>query len=153
MSKIEEIIKIKSFLVEYKIKNATINKDLTVDVYGDVDLYGKELTEIPIQFRKVDGDFICSYNNLTSLKGCPREVGRDFYCCNNNLTSFEYCPTKVGNDFDCAHNQLISFKGCPKKVGGSFYCMDNQFTSLGEIGEVGKKLWCDFFVGYLGDKI
>jgi hypothetical protein len=31
----------------------------------------------------VGGDFICSYNQLTSLDGAPNHVGGDFDCSDN----------------------------------------------------------------------
>lgn len=53
---------------------------------------------------KVEGDFDCNHNNLTSLKGAPKSVDGDFDCSFNNLTSLEGAPTKVGGNFSC-HNQ------------------------------------------------
>ena len=51
-----------------------------VNVDSNVELSGKELTSIPVQFGYVTGWFDCSDNNLTSLKGCPVEVG-DWFAC------------------------------------------------------------------------
>ncbi|MCQ2966842.1 MAG: hypothetical protein MJ250_08945 [Alphaproteobacteria bacterium] len=53
-----------------------------------------------------EGDFNCSHNQLTSLKGCPE---------------------KIGGEFDCSQNQLTSLEGCPKKVEGKFSCSGNFF--------------------------
>ncbi len=53
---------IHSLCKKYSIKNYTINGDGTIDV----DLDGKSLTKIPLNFNKVSGDFYCSINNLTS---------------------------------------------------------------------------------------
>ena len=89
---------------QYNIKNYTINPDGSIDVDGNVDLFNKYLTKLPIKFNKVTGWFDCSKNKLTSLEGCPNYVGTEFYCSYNELTSLE---------------------GCPKEVGGSFYCMLN----------------------------
>ena len=66
------------FLSDNLIKNYTINEDLSVDVIGDVFINELKLNEIPIQFGKVSGSFDCSYNFLTTLKGCPISVGGDF---------------------------------------------------------------------------
>jgi len=121
---------IKDWLDQYSIYNYTINKDLTVDVDGDVNLSYENLTEIPVQFGIVGGYFYCYNNQLTSLQGCPKEIGGYFVCSNNQLTSLEHCPKEVGGYFDCYYNQLTSLEGCPKKVGGGFYCYNNKLTSL-----------------------
>jgi hypothetical protein len=84
---------IKNWLDEYKIKNYTINDDLTVDVDGYVILFNKNLTEIPVQFNIVNENFDCSNNSLKTLKGCPNIVYENFYCFNNSdLKSLEYLP-------------------------------------------------------------
>ena len=96
-----------------------------------------------INFGKVTGDFNCSYNNLTSLKGAPTEVGGSFRCYNNQLTSLEGAPQKVGGGFNCHANKLISLEGAPQNVGGDFYCNSNQLTSLeGAPQKVGGNFEC-----------
>jgi Leucine-rich repeat (LRR) protein len=105
---------------KYNIKNYTINSDGSIDVNGDVNLYNKGLTELPLVFNKVSGYFDCSNNQLTSLKGCPRWVGSSFYCTYNNLTSLEFSPDYVGNWFNCKYNQLTD-NLCDTEIGGRFY--------------------------------
>jgi hypothetical protein len=102
----------------------------SVDVSRSVYLHNKGLTRLPFQFGKVGGYFVCAYNRLTSLEGCPKEVGGNFVCAYNRLTSLEGCPKEVGGNFDCSHNWLTSLEGCPGKVGKDFWCPDNQITSL-----------------------
>ena len=102
---------IKKWLDEMEITDYKINSDLSIDVEGHVTLHNKGLIEFPkfIKFNHISGDFFCSYNNLTSLKGCP---------------------ASVDGFFDCSYNNLTSLEGCPKFVGGSYYCNNNklQFT-------------------------
>ena len=50
------------------------------------------------------GNFDCTSNQLTSLKGAPTSVGGDFYCFNNQLTSLKGAPTSVGGNFDYDNN-------------------------------------------------
>ena len=107
-------------------KRYTINNDGTIDVYGDITIINKKITEFPdyIQFGKVDGNFDCSCSSLKSLKGAPQEVGGYFDCsfC-DSLTSLKGVPEKVGGKFTCFDcDSLKSLKGAPKKVGGSFSC-------------------------------
>ena len=129
--------------------NYTINPDGSIDVDGEFDnnvsfdpsrssstkLRYKppkknKLTELPIKFNKVGGNFYCNNNELTTLEGAPKEVGGDFKCNENKLTSLEGGPVSVGGDFICRNNQLTSLQGAPKKVGGDFYCSRNELTSL-----------------------
>jgi hypothetical protein len=114
---------------KFGIENYTINEG-SIDIDGDVDLYDKGLTKIPLKFGKVSGDFSCSFNQLKSLSGAPLSVGGDFYCRDNQLISLEGAPLSVGGDFYCSSNQLKSLEGSPLSVGGNFSCGDNQLKSL-----------------------
>ena len=96
-----------SICKEYGIKNYTIKGGL-VNVDGHVKLSDKKLTKIPLKFGYVSGSFHCSYNQLTSLEGCPK---------------------KVGGSFDCGYNQLINLEGAPSEVGGDFFCSFNKLKS------------------------
>ena len=91
------------------IKKYTINDNLTVDVDGDVDISEKRLTEIPIQFGKVNGNFYCDSNYLTTLEGCPDYVKGDFWCAFNPLRSILFLPKYIGNKCYCSkefHNSI-----------------------------------------------
>ena len=123
----QQIIK---WLDSCSINGYTINKDLSVDVNQSVYLDYKALKEIPVQFNVVKGNFSCSYNQLTSLEGCPKEVQGDFSCYDNKLTSLEGCPQEVQGGFLCYYNKLTSLKGCPREVKGRFDCSINKLTSL-----------------------
>ncbi|MBR1757023.1 MAG: hypothetical protein IJ738_05620, partial [Alphaproteobacteria bacterium] len=89
--------------------------------------------------QKVGGNFNCSYNQLTSLKGVPQKIEGSFNCSENQLTSLEGAPQKVGGNFRCYGNQLTSLKGAPQKVGGNFWCYGNQLTSLFGISQMKDK--------------
>jgi hypothetical protein len=65
-----------------------LNSDGKVDVDGAVYIRSKNLTEIPVKFGRVKGEFSCSYNNLTTLKNCPDFISGSFYCSNNNLIGY-----------------------------------------------------------------
>ena len=153
----------KSRLMDYIKEVAYQNPDGTWSADGDVDLSRRNLTELPVQFKKVGGGFWCrinkltslqgapkevggcfdcSYNQLTSLQGAPEEVGGSFWCYNNKLTSLQGAPKEVGGGFDCSYNQLTTLQGAPKEVGGSFSCSYNQLTSLqGAPEEVGRWMY------------
>jgi hypothetical protein len=115
----------------FGIRNYTINADNTVDVDGDVDLSRKGLTEIPIKFGVVRGNFDIRVNNLLSLKNCPQIVTGYFSCVNNpQLTSLKWGP-KSAKDYYCGRCDLRSLEGAPNEVTGGFYCSGNRnLTSL-----------------------
>ncbi len=114
---------------------------------GYVDLSQKNLTELPDLSRvTVDGDFDCSENRLTSLKGAPQKVTGDFRCDHNQLTFLKGAPQKVGGYFWCQHNQLTTLEGAPQEVGGDFYCGSNpNLTSLLVLPKMpeNKQIYCD----------
>jgi hypothetical protein len=121
---------IESICKEYSIENWTLNEDGSIDVEGDVDLCSKKLHKLPIKFKDVSGDFICTFNNLTYLEGIPEWISGDFNCSFNDLTSLQGCPKYVGGDFNCSFNNLTSLEGCPEFVNNNFYCFNNNLTSL-----------------------
>lgn len=116
----------------YGLKCVKINKDLSIDVIdGNVNLSRLKLTKIPFRFRKIThGYFDCSYNNLTSLEGCPEHINGYFNCSNNQLTTLEYCPKVVNGSFNCGYNKITSLIGSPKEILYSFNCRCNNLTSL-----------------------
>jgi len=140
------------------------NEDGTWSCKDDVDLHDLGLKKLPVKFKKVEGYFDCSLNQLTSLEGAPEYVGRSFNCGLNQLTSLQGAPKYVGAFFICSDNQLKTLEGAPEHVGGDFSCDNNKLTSLKgapeEVGEfycshnklttlegapeyVGGDFWCD----------
>ena len=90
---------IDSLCSEYDIKNYTINPNGYIDVDGNVDLYGKGLTKLPLKFNKINRWFDCGNNKLTSFEGSPIELNGGFWCENNKLTSFEFSPKIIRGEF------------------------------------------------------
>lgn len=117
---------------KYNIKNYTINNDRSINVDGDVLLYGLSLTKIPLKFKVVNGSFFCNLNGLTTLENCPEEVLGDFYCNDNQLVTLKGGPLKIGGNYDCSHNYLISLNYLPKIKNESSYihAMDNKYPPL-----------------------
>jgi len=135
---------IKDLCSEYGITNYQIRDDGYTDVNGDVSIF-RYLKQLPLTFNEVKGNFTCSYNNLTTLEGCPIKIDGSFDCSFNRLTSLEHSPEIVEGDFKCWSNyyitsleglentyvtsklyfgyceSLYSLKGFPKKVDG-FEC-------------------------------
>ena len=123
MKSLSEIEEICNF---YGIKNYTINDDGSIDVDGVVNLIGKGLYELPLTFNRVGGDFNCSNNHLTTLKGCPKYVGNFFSCSYNDLTSLEYSPKYVGGSFNCGGNKITDLYGISDNIGTYLYCFSRN---------------------------
>jgi hypothetical protein len=111
------------------VGKVTIHESGIVDVKGNVYLK-RGITDFPIQFGEVSGEFFCDHNLLTSLKGSPHTVAGNFRCDNNKLTSLAHAPRHVGGDFCCNNNQLTSLQHAPHILGGTFRCDFNKLTSL-----------------------
>ena len=108
---------------KYRIENYTINEDNSIDVDGNVFLYKRYLTKLPLKFRNISGSFYCYDNNLTTLEGVPKSVNRDFYCFNNNLTTLKGAPRRVEGNFNCMYNKnLMSLEGISSTIHGDFNC-------------------------------
>ena len=102
---------IESICEEYDITNYTINDDGSIDVDGPVYLSNRQMSKLPLKFRKVTGYFGCSNNQLTSLEGCPVYVGGHFICYGNKLKDLNGSPDHVGGIFSCTENNLTSLNG------------------------------------------
>jgi hypothetical protein len=152
----------------YNLFNLPKDKEFVID--GDLNLGSMHYRELPdLSNVIVKGDFDCSCNDITSLKGAPKYVGGKFGCsmchnlislegapekhdgifdCSNceNLTSLKGAPKEVGGKFDCdCCDNLISLEGAPEKVGGDFDCIycENLTSADGLPKEIGGEIRCD----------
>ena len=119
-------IEVEKICKKYYIENWSINKDGLVDVDGDVNLNFKGITELPLQFGGVTGNFRCFLNSLTTLKGGPTEVVGNFDCDLNKLTTLEGAPQEVGGGFYCRSNNLTTLKGAPEYIDGKVDFLPNR---------------------------
>ena len=101
---ISEETQIRDWLAAHNITNYRLNKDFSIVVGGDVEIWANKLEngELPeyIQFDKVNGNFlICDMRlggyYIYSLRGCPKTVTCDCVICARELDSLEGCPKKV----------------------------------------------------------
>ena len=116
---------------EFGIENWSLVDGL-VNVDGHVSLWSMGLTELPLKFGTVTGDFDCDWNKLTTLEGCPNRVGGDFECSDNNLTSLVGCPKSVGGSFYFECNNIREFTGI-KYIGGELWCGRNPIFNIWRI--------------------
>ena len=122
----EEVIEL---CERYRIKNYTINDDLSIDVDGDVNLSYGNLEYLPLKFNYVSGNFYCNDNALESLEGSPQTVGGGFQCSQNELKTLEGCPQTVNGNFLCFGNELKDLEYFPE-VSGNVYIKGNTVYLL-----------------------
>ena len=98
---------------QYGIKNYSINLDGSIDVNGDVIMRGIGITEIPIKFNKVKGDFVISQNKIKFLDNSPVWVGGHFHAHFVCLESLYHGPKYVGGEFSLMQTYLTNLKYVP----------------------------------------
>jgi hypothetical protein len=157
---IDDKSKIIELCKKFNIRDYTINDDFSIDVDRDVNLSHwvvrnsgvDKFVEIPLKFRRVNGNFNCSNNYLTSLRGCPEYVGGEFRCNDNLLTSLEFGPIKVDGDYycysnnltsleflpnnkytNCSGNEIFSFKGISDNFMGDIFCKINPISEIWDL--------------------
>ena len=112
-----------------------LNSNGEVDVYGGVFMAGMNLTEIPVKFGKVEVYFVCSRNNLTTLKNCPTYTEGLLYFSKNNLT--EYFKNIKEEDFP--HWDKLDWVDILREypflinISMKYMCKDNWYVILENI--------------------
>jgi len=141
--------KIRRICKRYGMTNYTINPDGSIDVDGVVNLSVEGLTKLPLKFNKINGDFWCDNNEITSLEGSPIEVNNGFYCYSNKLTSFKYTSKIIRGTFNCEWNNIKTFEYFPSYVKNRFYCSGNPIDYIWRLFEDITKIEllndCDIF--------
>lgn len=110
-------------------------------IEGSLDLSNMGLTELPnLAGVEIRGDFDCSHNNLTSLRGAPRagQEGNTFNCGYNKIRSLKYLPMISGDNIfawqriDCNDNQIETLKDLDLNFvwNCAINCANNQLKRL-----------------------
>ena len=102
----------------------------TVTVNGNFDCSFTQLTSLKGSPQIVKGSFRCSSSPIISLEGMPQIIGKNFYCINTQITSLKGMPSIINGHFDCSGTKITTLKGGPQKVGGCFACVRTPLTSL-----------------------
>lgn len=136
------------WLRKHEIKNFTILKDNSVDVYDDVKLNDKlvNLLRLPLRFNEVQGTFDISDNELTSLEGCPKKVTGDFLAYKNELISLKGSPKEVGGSFIVLQNNISTLKFAPTTVKEDFICSHNPLKDLDGLNTVGGYIFTGVYI-------
>jgi len=136
-------IEIKEWLDKMNIENYVINDDLTVDVNGNVNLNNKNLSNIPVLFGRVKGNFRCAGNKLTSLEFVPKEC-KNFDCIDNILTykylntfNFSFVKNYLCTDYGDIDNKWDKIKIKLNKKWADYADIDNKGIKL-------NKKWADY---------
>lgn len=125
----QNTLDIEKICLQYKIEKYSINPDGSVDVDGNVDLSSRNLSILPLKFRRVMGNFNVQYNCVRTLENSPVSVGGNLNCFNNHLKNFIGGPRWVGGDFYAYNNSLISLQGSPHEVVGNYFISGNDKLS------------------------
>lgn len=145
---------IHAWLDKHRITGYTIDSDMKINVTHSVVFRDTHIEYLPVQFGKVDGNFIIANCGLKSLKGVALEVGKSFSCVGNRLQALTYGPAVVyhnymanknnltslksplkylGKTFDISHNRpLKSLKGIINLISGDFDCQSCDLRSLAD---------------------
>lgn len=142
ISYVQQFITAKQFALVQDVKNTCLiyqdgqyydifNLPKRFVIKGDLDLSKMELTQLPdLSTIIVEGNFYCSNNLLTSLKGAPQIIKGNFDCSHNKITSLEGVSQNLSRSFNCSNNELTSLEGAPQNIEGNFDCSNNKITSL-----------------------
>lgn len=104
----------------------TIFPDLRVKVDCSVHigsfLRKNDITQIPIVFDTVDGEFDANSCGLRTLLNFPKVVNDTVTISGNPITSLKHCPISIGFDLYMTRlPQLKSFEYLPKIVEGRIF--------------------------------
>ncbi|MBO5705045.1 MAG: hypothetical protein J6R99_03445 [Alphaproteobacteria bacterium] len=111
----------------YDINN--LPRNLTVK--GDIDLSGRDLTQLPdMSGLRIVGDFIVSNNKLKNLDGSPHCVDGDYMCDFNELESIDNVSDIIRGTFNCSNNKLRKVSVVFKHIGGDFIASNNLIADL-----------------------
>lgn len=120
-----DLDKINKLLKKHFIIHGEVHVDAQtgiVDVQGSVTLNPKKIvSQLPVQFGRVTGNFHCHKNQLVTLQGAPTHVTESFSCAVNQLQSLDGAPSHVRGNFSCNDNPLKSLQGAPEYVGSTWY--------------------------------
>lgn len=143
MENIEEVLN------KYDVKNYTINKDGSVNLTGDVSFFNKGIDKIPFEIKSTTGIIDFSYNNLTSLEGCP-EVAHSIFFARNKIKEIDCVPMESkllslsNNEIEnlnfpegfnsgeivLRHNNIYDLKGMPSSFNGKIFLQYNPIATL-----------------------
>lgn len=138
------------WLNEMKISSYEINKDLSVDVNGNVILSSKNLTIIPIQFNIVHGNFYCDDNKLTTLLGMPRQVGGCVALYGNLLNNYQYVSKSIAGDFYCSGKIDLVDLALMKLQGQFVHYYQNNDDKIDVFSHLYQSHDQDYWVAYIG---
>lgn len=83
------------------VQDFTINPDGSINVIGDVILFKSPITELAVRFERVEGNFICCYSKLNSMKNFPKFVGGNLDISFTDIHSLDGMPNYIDRHFVC----------------------------------------------------
>ncbi len=100
-----------------------------VVIKGNLDLSRcDEWAEFPdLSHVTVEGDFNCSYSNLTNFERTPRHVGGNFHAYGRSFTSLKGMPEYIGGNFLINTENIRETTDIRTVIGGKFESNYNFF--------------------------
>lgn len=128
---------IRDFCTKHRIRNYSINKDLSINVYQNIRLVS--LYNLPIRFNECYGDFTISIGNLTSLENTPRLINGDFSYSSagskRKLESLKGHPDYVCGSFTI-HSTNVSKVDTLPVIIGNLNLSDNKIETIEYVGQI-----------------
>ena len=116
-------------------KEYVINDDLTIDVWGDVEIMTMENLPEYIQFGVAHDEFAIGgeyfgekISKLDSLEGCPRQCD-SFTCRSSSIKNLKGCPEVKTYLYLTDNPKLTSLVGAPKECF-TFSCYSSSIKNL-----------------------
>lgn len=131
---------LEEWLEEYDIdvdEYAVVKGHLNIHTDFSLDVNDKLVSQLPVQFGYVHGDFNASIKSLTTFNNFPTEVEDGFFCYDTQVASFEGLNLRCGGNVDLIMNsKLHDFTGIHKhirKMNGLFK-FDLEHVQSGGLG-------------------
>ena len=109
--------------------------DGTTVVNGELNLRNTKIKQLPIGLIEAKEGLSISYNPSLKLNGYPKKVEGDFYCSNNGLSTLEGMPKEVGGGISFGSNNLHSLVGLSEKVNGDLDLFGNKLVHLKDLSK------------------
>lgn len=108
-----------------------------IDIYGNFEKNSSGPDNfLGICFGEVKGDFTFSQGKLKNLKGAPISIEGEFNCSFNELTTLEGGPKFVDSGvYDCYNNKLVNLDFLPNNKLSYLDAADNLLKNVSNIGK------------------
>lgn len=126
----DQVNRIIFYMRKWNLVNYIINDDLSVSVDEDVYIDDSKVSEIPVNFREINGNLRIDNCNFINLKGLPDKLENLLIANCRNLESLQGCTKEISNNFTLRNSSVDSLKYGPVHVGGKYHIDLKKITNL-----------------------